>query len=786
MRSTLSDNSFAASISALQARTSNALVDKLSCPIKSDLHNSSLSSLPLFQELQAFKRVSTFFLLFLFSQTGSFTISASAFATLSSSSFSASQRTSVLALDATEIPSPSLPLSSSFTKVSFGTLSPFPERDIFPLSRTEMSKTDDTNGTYDKMPVKHYISKQRSQDVGRYLGANITSGRQRKGNFKHIIESIQKKLAGWKASCLSLAGRATLVQSALSTIPLYHMQHNKIPKGVVNQIEKIERDFLWGSTPEKRSLHQVSWDQICLPRSLGGLGINSLQHMNDAFIFKLAWKLLCNKKDLWINIVKSKYNVDSFHRSAMTCKVTDSRLWKEIVRMWPKFYDHVSWAIGNGESINFWEDKWVEGLVELKSYCQNTEGIMLRKEHLIDYIDEAGNWKRSELMNLLQEEVLDKLVEMKPPDPQMEADIPIWNPGKNGDFSVRSAYLSIRDLKIEEKLVWKAIWKAKTQQRNKMLLWRLGHEKLPTRSRIASWSNMSPICQRCGNSRESNIHMIRDCARSVSIWKAFINPKERALFFCMPMQEWISWNLLRTTKFSGIPWGMLFPIVCKLIWEWRNKFNKENDFVMPKDPHNVILQQAKIQVQCWRNEENMVRLTVPPMTIYWKKPKNNWVKLNIDGAVCRMNNSAGCGGLLRDSKGEWVGGFMAKLGPSSVLSAELWSFYYGLNMAWELGMQKIEVESDSKAALIQIKGEQAMAQPLHPIIPRIRSLLKRDWEIELKHIPRQINKCADILAKQSLSGPLSLIKLEVPPASVVIEMAKDAMRSMCKPRDPGG
>ncbi|KAF7804246.1 ribonuclease H [Senna tora] len=359
--------------------------------------------------------------------------------------------------------------------------------------------------------------------------------------------------------------------------------------------------------------------------------------MNDAFIFKLAWKLLCNKKDLWINIVKSTYNVDSFHRSAMTCKVTDSRLWKEIVRMWPKFYDHVSWAIGNGESINFWEDKWVEGLVELKSYCQNTEGIMLRKEHLIDYIDEAGNWKRSELMNLLQEEVLDKLVEMKPPDPQMEANIPIWNPGKNGDFSVRSAYLSIRDLKIEEKLVWKAIWKAKTQQRNKMLLWRLGHEKLPTRSRIASWSNMSPICQRCGNSRESNIHMIRDCARSVSIWKAFINPKERALFFCMPMQEWISWNLLRTTKFSGIPWG-----------------------------------------------------------------------------------------------------------------------------------------------------EQAMAQPLHPIIPRIRSLLKRDWEIELKHIPRQINKCADILAKQSLSGPLSLIKLEVPSASVVIEMAKDAMRSMCKPRDPGG
>ncbi|KAF7844993.1 ribonuclease H [Senna tora] len=315
---------------------------------------------------------------------------------------------------------------------------------------------------------------KRSQEIGRYLGANITSGRQRKSNFKHIIEGVQKKLAGWKASCLSLAGRATLVQSVVATMPLYHMQHNKIPKGVINQIEKMERNFLWGSTPEKRSIHQVSWDQVCIPKTLGGLGINSLNHMNKAFIYKLAWNLLNNKKELWVEIIKNKYNFDSQSRNNLTCKMTDSRLWKEIVKLWPEFYKMVSWNIGNGSNINFWEDKWIVNCQSLKSQLGDNNGSNNGREMLNNYVDEIGQWKLQELEEKVPVEIIRKIVSIKPPDQLMGRDIPSWDPGKNGAFTIRSAYLAIKELKKETRPIWDSIWKASTTQRNKLLLWRLG------------------------------------------------------------------------------------------------------------------------------------------------------------------------------------------------------------------------------------------------------------------------------------------------------------------------
>ncbi|PNX70361.1 hypothetical protein L195_g057316 [Trifolium pratense] len=39
--------------------------------------------------------------------------------------------------------------------------------------------------------------------------------------------------------------------------------------------------------------------------------------------------------------------------------------------------------------------------------------------------------------------------------------------------------------------------------------------------------------------------------------------------------------------------------------------------------------------------------------------------------------SAGCGGLLRNSDGQWLGGFSRNLGRCSAYLAELWGFYHG-------------------------------------------------------------------------------------------------------------
>lgn len=59
-----------------------------------------------------------------------------------------------------------------------------------------------------------------SSNLGRYLGVPLFTERSSRNHFKHVVENIQSKLASWKNKLLNLAGRATLVQSTISAIPI--------------------------------------------------------------------------------------------------------------------------------------------------------------------------------------------------------------------------------------------------------------------------------------------------------------------------------------------------------------------------------------------------------------------------------------------------------------------------------------------------------------------------------------------------------------------------------------
>lgn len=62
------------------------------------------------------------------------------------------------------------------------------------------------------------------KELDRYLGHHIVlKGRDRE---RHIVllQKIQSKVAGWKLQCLSRAGRLTLAQSVLGSIPMFNMQ----------------------------------------------------------------------------------------------------------------------------------------------------------------------------------------------------------------------------------------------------------------------------------------------------------------------------------------------------------------------------------------------------------------------------------------------------------------------------------------------------------------------------------------------------------------------------------
>ena len=115
-----------------------------------------------------------------------------------------------------------------------------------------------------------------------------------------------KKLSGWKAKFLSFAGRFVLVKLVMSAISNYVTQGEALPIHLCEKLDKINRDFLWGSTREKKKLHLVGWNKIIQPKKEGGLGIQAARAKNVALLAKLNWRMYQENDSLWVKVILSK------------------------------------------------------------------------------------------------------------------------------------------------------------------------------------------------------------------------------------------------------------------------------------------------------------------------------------------------------------------------------------------------------------------------------------------------------------------------------------------------
>lgn len=114
---------------------------------------------------------------------------------------------------------------------------------------------------------------QAMTNIGKYLDFPINHKRAKRNRLNFIFERVMNKLSGWKESFLSFVRRSVLVKSVMSAIPNYVMQATALPAHLYEKLDKINRDFLWGSTSEKRRLHLVGWNKIIRSKEERGLGI---------------------------------------------------------------------------------------------------------------------------------------------------------------------------------------------------------------------------------------------------------------------------------------------------------------------------------------------------------------------------------------------------------------------------------------------------------------------------------------------------------------------------------
>ena len=94
---------------------------------------------------------------------------------------------------------------------------------------------------------------------------------------------MKARILAWGATWLNKVGKLILINSVLTSLPVYQASILLAPRGFVRDLDSILRKFLWeGGRNEGKKMHLVSWDKVKAPRMEGGLQVRDVATQNLA------------------------------------------------------------------------------------------------------------------------------------------------------------------------------------------------------------------------------------------------------------------------------------------------------------------------------------------------------------------------------------------------------------------------------------------------------------------------------------------------------------------------
>ncbi|XP_028765116.1 uncharacterized protein LOC114723126 [Neltuma alba] len=171
-------------------------------------------------------------------------------------------------------------------------------------------------------------------------------------------------------------------------------------------------------------------------------------------------------------------------------------------------------------------------------------------------------------------------------------------------------------------------------------------------------------------------------------------------------------------------WQALFTTICWLLWRRRNERIHSNT----KMEVGSIYPRASAIISC-------IKMTPKKLTNMQTHPNdcpggdhtrvNTRQMVQVDGAFSFLTQTAGCGGILKDTEGKIVEGFYHRLDKGDAFTAEVWACLLGLRRAWDLGFRDLILMSDSTNALHAIETEPTDTHEDWNVIMEIKGMLQR-------------------------------------------------------------
>ncbi|KAJ4748165.1 RNA-directed DNA polymerase (reverse transcriptase)-related family protein [Rhynchospora pubera] len=407
-----------------------------------------------------------------------------------------------------------------------------------------------------------------------YLGLPLSNKSLRKSDYGSLLSKFQARLSGWPASLLSIAGRAVLVNTCLSSLPIYFMSAFKLPAWVLKRIDAIRRNFMWhGCNSTKLVL--ISWDKVCMPKAIGGSGILDLQVMNDALLAKWLWIWLSKENSIWsnLNLVLQNGNFSTFPSSG--------QLQNNFSKMIDLFSTVLKFQLGDGIRVPFWHFDWGFGILKHKFHTLFT--FSLDTGISVQYFQQNSSdtsklfksaIATSDLVLTQLAQVL-QILHITSVSPSLATDKAVWTLQENTLFSTKSLHSFIKMIPKHNSTL-KEIWKLKIPPRMIIFLWRMLQNRIATVDtlRKRGWP-MPSICYLCRNGEDSVQHLFNECRYTLQAKHSlFCYPHNLQLF-----QIYTTLLLLSKSPQVPVQTKELLAIMTFLIWRERCQriFNEKHN-----------------------------------------------------------------------------------------------------------------------------------------------------------------------------------------------------------------
>ena len=362
-----------------------------------------------------------------------------------------------------------------------------------------------------------------------------------------------------------------------------------------------------------------------------------------------------------------------------------------------------------------------------------------------------------------------------------ETDVLAWAFEKHGVYSVRSAYSLLKQEQMEKTLnttkeasgsednhAWSSLWKLEVPPKIRVFWWRVLNNSLPSKSELKRRHvARESHCEMCGGEDESLFHIFFDCPFAKRFWREV----KRIMGVNVPDLHPASWAS-----------DILHPGVCPTstvatvisgawaLWTGRNARRYGRKVWEPGAAARFISSLM----------EDLISLKQPAtpkaqvLKAKWERPEPNWFKVNTDASFDQSSCTSSVGIVIRDHSGRVIGGVARWFDDvPDALTAEALAAKEGLELAAELGLNKILLEVDCQALSNFLQGPQPFTSSIGGLCFDILELGKSFPSFSNRWIRRDANSVAHACASLVSAAERAFFWIDCIPNWLVMLAASD-------------